>query len=185
MMIKIMFPAGRPRTNRTLSLAFTTFSSALLLAALIAQAAATDSGASVTAATAAPPPAPVVTDWRTGIALYGFDPVAYFSRRAAVPGLAAHEVAVEGVTWRFLNEGNRAAFAADPQTYGPRFGGYDPVALGRGTATAGNPLVWTLAGERLYLFHDAQTRAAFLDDPAGAAAAADAQWPRLRETVAP
>ena len=34
---------------------------------------------------------------------------------------------MRGAIWRFRNEGNRAAFAADPEVYMPRFGGYDPV----------------------------------------------------------
>ena len=35
--------------------------------------------------------------------------------------------------------GNRAAFAANPDIYMPRFGGYDPLGVARGVAVAGNP----------------------------------------------
>lgn len=127
---------------------------------------------------------PVVTDWRTGVALYGIDPVAYFSQAKALPGSPEHEYVADGVTWRFRNEGNRAAFAAHPEVYSPCFGGYDPVALGRGVTTPGNPLLWVLIDERLYLFHDAQARAAFLADSTSVLGSAATQWPRLRDRAA-
>jgi hypothetical protein len=52
----------------------------------------------------------------------------------AASGRPEFERMPEGTTWRFRNEGNRAAFAADPDVFLPRFGGYDPVALARGVA---------------------------------------------------
>ena len=68
----------------------------------------------------------VVVDRHTGLALYGVDPVGYFTDGKPVPGLADFEYGYAGAIWRFHNEGNRAAFAADPDVYMPRYGGYDP-----------------------------------------------------------
>ena len=42
----------------------------------------------------------------------------------------------------------------DPDVYMPQFGGYDPLGVARGVAVAGNPNVWLIAGERLFLFYD-------------------------------
>ena len=69
-----------------------------------------------------------------------------------------------GAVWRFRNAGNLSAFAADPDVYMPRFGGYDPVAIGRGVAAAGDPRIWMIAGERLYLFQSAESKAIFAAD---------------------
>lgn len=124
--------------------------------------------------------ADVVVDWRTGLALYGIDPVAYFSQHRAVPGLPEWELDLSGVVWRFRNVGNRAAFASNPGVYLPQFGGYDPIAAARGVATAGNPLVWLIHEERLYLFHDQRARTAFAASPTAAIAAAQARWNTLR-----
>src|SRR5437762_10479406 len=77
----------------------------------------------------------VVVDRHTGLALYGVDPVAYFTDKKPVAGRADVEFTYAGAVWRFGNEGNRAAFATDPQVYMPRFGGYDPVGISRGLAT--------------------------------------------------
>jgi hypothetical protein len=52
----------------------------------------------------------------------------------AASGRPEFERMPEGTTWRFRNEGNRAAFAADPHGLLLRFGGYDPVALACGVA---------------------------------------------------
>ena len=42
---------------------------------------------------------------------------------------------------------------ADPDVYMPRFGGYDPVGVARGVAVPGDPRLWLIADERLYLFY--------------------------------
>src|SRR5262249_25442607 len=56
----------------------------------------------------------VVTDRNTGLAISGFDPVAYFVDGAPLQGKDAFEYAFAGAVWRFRNEGNRGAFIADP-----------------------------------------------------------------------
>jgi hypothetical protein len=126
----------------------------------------------------------VVTNRHTGLAIHGFDPVAYFVDGAATPGQPGVEFRYGGATWRFRNEGNRAAFAAAPQVYMPRFGGHDPVAAGRGAGTPGHPSLWAIAENRLYLFFNLQARAAFLDDPAEVIQTAEQQWPQVVRTLA-
>jgi hypothetical protein len=68
----------------------------------------------------------------TGLAISGFDPVACFTEGKALFGRPEFELNLDGAVWRFINEGNRGAFAKNPEVYGPRFGGYDSVAIGRG-----------------------------------------------------
>jgi YHS domain-containing protein len=126
----------------------------------------------------------VVVDRHTGLALYGVDPVAYFTDRKPVPGRAEFEYRYAGAIWRFLNDGNRAAFAADPDVYMPLYGGYDPIGISRGLATPGFPALWALHEERLYLFYTADARAAFLADPATVIAAASARWTAVRSELA-
>ena len=127
----------------------------------------------------------LVVDRHTGLALYGFDPVAYFTDAKPLPGRAEFEFWLAGATWRFRNEGNRAAFADRPDVYTPRFGGYDPLAVARGAAVPGNPRYWLVARERLYLFESEQARDAFAADRDKAAAAAEAQWPQVLKDLVP
>src|SRR5689334_6838268 len=56
----------------------------------------------------------VVTNRYSGLAIEGFDPVAYFTDAAATQGRPEFEAAESGVIWRFRNEGNRASFVAHP-----------------------------------------------------------------------
>lgn len=127
----------------------------------------------------------LVVDWRSGLAIHGFDPVAYFTDNRPVVGRPEVEYAFAGAVWRFRNVGNRAAFDARPDVYLPRFGGYDPVAVARGVATPGHPLLWLVAHERLYLFQSAQTRDAFAADMDNAIQAADLKWPDVWRELVP
>ncbi|HZD88687.1 MAG TPA: YHS domain-containing (seleno)protein [Pseudolabrys sp.] len=124
-------------------------------------------------AAAAPP---VVVNHLTGLAISGFDPVAYFTEHKPALGRPGLELSLGGAVWQFRNEGNRAAFAANPEVYMPRFGGFDPVAVARGETVPGHPLIWTILGERLYLFYDDAARKTFLADPGRILVTAERRW---------
>lgn len=126
----------------------------------------------------------VVTNRYSGLAIEGFDPVAYFTDAAATQGRPEFEAAGSGVVWRFRNEGNRASFVAHPEIYGPQFGGYDPTDLVRGVTCAGNPRFWVVIGNRLYLFNREHSRDAFAADPARFLTEAASRWPELEESLA-
>lgn len=123
----------------------------------------------------------IVTNPQTGLAIDGFDPVSYFIDGAPEPGRPDQELRFHGVVWRFRNPGNMAAFRQFPDTYEPRFGGYDPVAIGRGAPTPGNPTIWLVVEQRLYLFFDTDSRDEFRSDPTRFVAMAEAKWPTVRK----
>ena len=127
----------------------------------------------------------VVTDTRTGLALSGFDPVAYFTDRAPRLGEGRYELTYRGSVWRFHNVGNRDAFARNPGVYVPQFGGYDPVSLVRGVAVPGHPLIWLISGNRLYLFSTLEHRNSFAADIDRSRPAAEHHWPAVEATLAP
>jgi hypothetical protein len=125
----------------------------------------------------------VVANRFTGLAIEGFDPVAYFVDARALVGEGDFEASEAGVVWRFRNEGNRASFLAHPEIYGPRFGGYDPTDLARGVTVAGNPRFWLVSGQRLYLFSREQNRDAFAANPARVLQEANQRWPALQQEL--
>jgi len=124
-------------------------------------------------------------DRHTGLAISGFDPVAYFTDGQARIGQPEHEHQADGVTWRFRNEGNLAAFAADPEVYMPQFGGYDPTGVARGTATPGHPRLWLIHDRRLYLFFSEAARKEFAADPNAIADRAEDRWAEVLRTLVP
>lgn len=126
----------------------------------------------------------VVLNRFSGLAIDGFDPVAYFTDGKPELGLEEFEASEAGVVWRFHNEGNRASFVAHPEIYGPQFGGYDPIDMARGIAVAGNPNFWLISGQRLYLFSREEARDAFASDAAGIVRRANRRWPDVRHSLA-
>jgi hypothetical protein len=125
----------------------------------------------------------VVVDRHNGLAIAGFDPVAYFTDKQPVQGRPEVEAFEGGAIWRFCNAGNRDYFLARPDIYAPQFGGYDPVDVARGVTVAGNAQLWLIAGQRLYLFAGEDNRKAFAADPARYLAKANHRWPALREQL--
>lgn len=125
----------------------------------------------------------VVVNRYSGLAIDGFDPVAYFTDAEAARGAPDMEAAQGGAIWRFRSQANRAAFLAHPDVYGPQFGGYDPVDVARGRAVAGRPQLWLIAGQRLYLFSREDSRRAFAADPAAILKRARDRWPALTATL--
>ena len=126
----------------------------------------------------------VIVNHYTGLAIEGFDPVAYFVDARPLIGLPEFEAAQAGVVWRFRNEGNRASFVAHPDIYGPQFGGYDPINLARGVTFAGNPRFWLISGQRLYLFGLEENRDAFAAAPERFLRQAKPRWSALGQGLA-
>jgi hypothetical protein len=127
----------------------------------------------------------IVVDWHTGLAIDGYDPVAFFTDGKPLQGSSNLELRKGDVVWRFINVGNRAAFAAAPDVYMPQYGGYDPIGVARGLAVAGNPNVWLIQGQRLFLFYDSARRQKFASDPNRVMASADRKWPDVQRTITP
>jgi hypothetical protein len=126
----------------------------------------------------------VVVNRFTGLAISGFDPVAYFTDTSAMRGDERFEAVQDGAVWRFRNEGNRAAFVGHPEIYTPRFGGHDPVDVARGKVVQGLPQLFAIHGQRLYLFASETSRTAFAVNPDGFANSAQRRWPKLKLELA-
>lgn len=63
------------------------------------------------------------TNW-LGVAIKGYDPVAYFTERRAVKGKKEFEYKWQDAKWRFASAANREKFAANPAAYAPKYGGF-------------------------------------------------------------
>ena len=118
----------------------------------------------------------------SGLAVNGFDPVTYFLGRLR-PGTPGRELIWNGAAWRFASEANIEAFRRDPESFAPRVGGYDPVAVTQGHAAPADPTLFAVLAERLYLFRDEASRRRFLADP-GLAERAEARWRDLAPRLA-
>jgi YHS domain-containing protein len=72
-------------------------------------------------------------------AIRGYDPVAYHTQGKPVPGSAELTHQWNGATWRFANAEHRDLFAADPERYAPRYGGYCAYGTSQGYKVSTQP----------------------------------------------
>ncbi len=117
----------------------------------------------------------------SGLALQGYDPVAYFTVQAAVKGRPEFTSTFQGATYRFRSEKNKAAFDAEPGRYAPQFGGYCAYGVSRGKLVSIDPEAFQVVEGRLLLQYSKGVRDDFNKDTAGNLRKADAQWPQLVE----
>jgi YHS domain-containing protein len=116
-----------------------------------------------------------------GAAIAGYDPVAYFTAEEAVAGKSEFTAEFQGATWRFASAENRDLFTADPAKYAPQYGGYCAWAVSQGYTAEIDPDAWSLRDGKLYLNYSKLIRARWALDKDGNIAAADANWPGLRD----
>lgn len=128
-------------------------------------------------------PAPSVSATAQGVAIGGYDPVAYFTEGHPVAGSAMFELRWNGATWRFASAASRARFEANPGAYAPAFGGYCAWAISQNYIAPGDPLVWRIVEGRLYLNFNQRAKSLWEADLAAAIARGNANWPRVLETA--
>ena len=128
-------------------------------------------------------PAPSVSATEQGVAIGGYDPVAYFTEGRPVAGSTNFELRWNGATWRFASAASRARFEANPATYAPAFGGYCAWAISQNYIAPGDPLVWRIVDGRLYLNFNRRAQALWEADLAGAIARGNANWPAVLSTA--
>lgn len=118
----------------------------------------------------------VYTATKEKLALNGYDPVAYFVSGAPKKGLAAITTQHQGVTWRFENEANKAAFLAQPAKYAPQYGGYCAYAVSQGYTASGDPTAWEIVDGKLYVNYNRSVAVSWSKQSRAYIMSGDANW---------
>lgn len=121
----------------------------------------------------------VNTNWR-GLAIKGYDPVAYFTDGRPVEGTSDFEHEWNGATWRFASAAHRDLFAADPGKYAPQYGGYCAWAVSQNKKAPIDPEAWRIVEGKLYLNYSLKVQKTWEVDIPGFIKLGDANWTRLR-----
>jgi YHS domain-containing protein len=119
-----------------------------------------------------------------GLAIQGYDPVAYFDGGTAVKGDPALSCANGGAVYRFSSAAHLAAFKKDPKKYEPAYGGWCAYAMSRGELVEVDPKSFKIVGGRLMLFFKSvfvDTRKRWNAQETELLPAADAAWARLND----
>lgn len=114
-----------------------------------------------------------------GLAVDGYDPVAYFTDGKPVEGEKELSHQWQGATWRFASAEHRDAFIAAPETYAPQFGGYCAWAVANGYTYDSDPEAWSIVEGKLYLNYNKKVQTQWAEDKAGNIAKGHANWPEV------
>jgi YHS domain-containing protein len=117
-----------------------------------------------------------------GVALRGYDPVAYFASGKPQKGQAQHSHQYKGSTFNFVNEANRRAFMEAPDKYAPQFGGYCAYGTAQGYKVSTQPDAFAIVKDRLYLNYDKKVQGIWRQDVPGNIERAEKNWPEVSKS---
>lgn len=119
-----------------------------------------------------------------GVAIGGYDVVAYFTVAEAQQGSAEYSAQWQDATWWFASAENRKAFLASPERYAPAYGGWCAYGMAEGYAAETDPVNgWTIHEGRLYLNWDAEVTADWRADKSGLLEKSEGYWPTVSEEL--
>ena len=123
---------------------------------------------------------PVNTGYFGGIAIMGYDPVAYFTEGRAMRGSEEFSYDWLGTPWQFANAKHRALFIEDPTKYAPQYGGYCVGEVAEKGATINiDPEAWAIIEGKLYLGYGRNFMEKFEAKSGDFLARAEANWPAV------
>jgi YHS domain-containing protein len=112
-----------------------------------------------------------------GVAIKGYDPVAYFTMDKPVKGKNSIQYEWNGAQWMFSSEAHRNMFMKDPAKYAPRYGGYCAYGVAVDALFDIKPEAWSIVDGSLYLNKNLDVRALWQKDIPGNIEKADMNWP--------
>ncbi len=117
-----------------------------------------------------------------GVAVKGYDVVAYFTVGRPVEGDPRYTHQWRGVRWQFANVAHLDAFASEPARYAPRYGGFCAGGMARGRRAPIDPEAFVIHDGKLYLHFNHASAETMRADPEVMVERADENWVRLRRT---
>ena len=117
---------------------------------------------------------------REGVAISGYDPVAYFAEMKPVKGLAEFHSEYQGSTFYFSTATNRDRFTLQPDKFAPQYGGYCAFGMAKGYKAVIDPAAFTVVEDKLYLNYSESVRSQWKLDVPGYILKANANWPDVK-----
>jgi YHS domain-containing protein len=117
---------------------------------------------------------------QNGVAIAGYDPVAFFTDAKPVKGDPKINATYDGAKFYFASREHRTLFRKNPSKYAPAFGGYCANALAKKKKIPGDPNYWQVIQGRLVLCSSAKAKAEFDRNPAANLKKAEENWPLVQ-----
>lgn len=126
----------------------------------------------------------VNTGYFGGVAIKGYDPVAYFTENRAMKGSEQYAYDWLGTPWHFVSAEHRDMFASDPVKFAPQYGGYCAGEVVGGSVTVDiDPEAFKIIDGKLYLIYDQSNAEDFAAHAAEYIPRADANWPKIKSEL--
>ncbi len=116
-----------------------------------------------------------------GIAIKGYDPVAYFLVQKPVEGSDTYTLDWSGSKWKFISQTNLDSFKLAPLKYAPQFGGYCAYGVSENHTSPTDPRAWTIVNDKLYLNYSLKVKEYWLKDTVSRIKTANENWPLLNK----
>jgi YHS domain-containing protein len=117
----------------------------------------------------------------SGLALRGYDPVAYFETGKPTHGMAAITASYGGARYLFSTKAHRRSFLNNPNKYLPQFGGFCAVGTSFGEKVDVDPETGKILNGKLYLNNGPKAQEIFDSDPVNTISRAEHNWPTVRD----
>lgn len=118
---------------------------------------------------------------RTGVAIQGYDPVAFFTDNRPVKGNSQFQSDYRGAKYYFASAEHKEAFDKEPAKYEPQFGGYCAYGASQGHPAPIKIEAWQIVNGRLLMQYDLGVKDKFNKDQEGNLHKADQNWPGIVE----
>jgi len=118
----------------------------------------------------------------SGIAIRGYDTVAYFTQGAPAKGLEEFSTQWQNATWLFSSNEHLELFTAQPEKYAPQYGGYCAYGVVKDGLVKIEPENWSIVDGKLYLNYDDKVQKLWEQDISGFIATADEKFEALLES---
>jgi YHS domain-containing protein len=111
-----------------------------------------------------------------GLAIKGYDPVAYFLQNKAAEGSDAYSFDWNGGKWKFISQANLDSFKLAPEKYAPQYGGYCAYGCSEGHKAPTDTKAWTILDNKLYLNYSLKVKELWVKDTGSRIQSANEYW---------
>lgn len=122
---------------------------------------------------------------KDGVAIEGYDPVAYFEEGKAMKGKKEFKSKWMDAEWMFTTAVRRDLFDKSPTKYAPQYGGYCAFGMTKGQMVAADETVYRILSGKLYLCSSKDSLAMFEKDTKKNISLADENYQRIIKTISP
>ena len=118
---------------------------------------------------------------KNGVAVQGYDVVAYFESNKAIQGNSEINAKYNNAVYFFFSEKNKEFFLKNPQKYAPQYGGYCAYGASESHLSPTDPQAFTIVDDKLYLNYNLEVKKMWAKDQEARITKANNYWKTLKK----